>query len=126
MNQLQTLIEEAYENRASLAPGRVDAHLKAAIDETVNRLDRGELRVDEKEAGQWQTRQWIKKAVLLYFRIHENRALEAGCLRFYDKVPLKFQDHSEADMAALGYRVVPAAIVRKGAYIAPSSVLMPS
>ncbi len=126
MKQLQTRIEEAYENRASLAPGKVDAALKAAIDETMDALDLGQVRVAEKVAGQWQTKQWLKKAVLLYFRIYENQAMEAGCLRFYDKVPLKFQDHSAADMAALGYRVVPSAVVRKGAYIAPNTVLMPS
>lgn len=126
MNKLQILIEEAYENRTSLAPGKVDAAVKAAIEETLAGLDAGTLRVAEKVDGEWQTRQWIKKAVLLYFRIQENQPMEAGCLRFYDKVPLKFEGYSEAEMASLGYRVVPAALVRKGAYIAPNTVLMPS
>ncbi|HSW70426.1 MAG TPA: 2,3,4,5-tetrahydropyridine-2,6-dicarboxylate N-succinyltransferase, partial [Gammaproteobacteria bacterium] len=126
MHHLQALIEEAYENRAELSPQRVAAPLKAAIDETIAELDAGRLRVAEKREGQWQTEQWIKKAILLFFRIYENKSLEAGCLRFYDKVPLKFQDYSETDFAALGARIVPSAIVRKGAYLAANTVLMPS
>jgi 2,3,4,5-tetrahydropyridine-2-carboxylate N-succinyltransferase len=126
MNNLQTLIEQAYEDRANLAPDRVSAEIKSAVEEVITLLDTGKLRVAEKIDGQWQTHQWIKKAVLVSFRIHENKPMEAGCLRFYDKVPLKFQDMSTAEMNALNYRVVPSAIVRKGAYIAENTVLMPS
>ena len=126
MRDLQALIEEAYENRANLTPGQVDTDLKEAIDEIISQLDTGHLRVAQKIQGQWQTQQWIKKAILLYFRLYENQVLEAGCLRFYDKVPLKFQEYSETDMAALGCRIVPSAIVRKGAYLAPNTILMPS
>lgn len=126
MSNLQALIEAAYEGRAQLTPNTVDVGLKAAIDEIISKLDAGQLRVAEKVNGQWQTHQWIKKAVLLYFRVYANQAMEAGCLRFYDKVPLKFQDYSAAEMDALGFRVVPSAVVRRGAYIGPNTVLMPS
>ncbi len=122
----QTLIEQAFENRAQIAPGKVDPALQIAIEDTITLLDAGTLRVAEKIQGTWQTHEWIKKAVLLYFRIHESQPFEAGCLRFYDKVPLKFQGLSTAEMAALGCRVVPPAVVRRGAYLAPNSVLMPS
>jgi len=126
MNNLQVQIEEAYEKRAELTAATVGPALRAAIEETLSHLDAGRLRVAEKIQGQWQTQQWLKKAVLLSFRIYENQAMEAGCLRFYDKVPLKFQNLSPAELSALGCRVVPAAIVRRGAYIGPNTVLMPS
>lgn len=126
MNNTQMLIEQAFENRATIVPGKVDPVLQLAIEDTITLLDAGKLRVAEKIEGKWLTHQWIKKAVLLYFRIHENQSMEAGCLRFYDKVPLKFQGLSTAEMGALGCRVVPSAVVRRGAYIAPNTVLMPS
>src|SRR5690349_7776724 len=117
MNNVQALIEQAFENRASLVPGQVDPALQIAVEDIITQLDAGKLRVAEKIQGQWQTHQWIKKAVLLYFRLHENHPMEAGCLRFYDKVPLKFQNWTQAEISALNYRVVPSAIVRRGAYI---------
>jgi 2,3,4,5-tetrahydropyridine-2-carboxylate N-succinyltransferase len=126
MSKWQAVIEEAYESRANLSPTTVSQELKEAVDEVILELDAGRLRVAERIEGQWQTHQWVKKAVLLYFRIHENQSMEAGCLRFYDKVPLKFEGLGEAEMRALGFRVVPSAIVRRGAYIAPNTVLMPS
>jgi len=126
MPNIQTIIEAAYENRAHLSPGKTDYEIREAVEETIAKLDSGQLRVAEKIEGKWQTHQWIKKAVLLSFRLYDNQLMEAGCLRFYDKVPLKFQTLSQAEMSALGVRVVPSAIVRQGAYIAPNCVLMPS
>ncbi len=126
LNSAQKLIEAAFENRANLAPGKAEPSLQKAVEEVITQLDSGQLRVAEKIQGQWQTHQWIKKAVLLYFRLHENHPSEAGCLHFYDKVPLKFQHWNAAEMSALNYRVVPGAIVRRGAYIAENTVLMPS
>lgn len=126
MDKLQTLIEEAYENRAKIAAGSVDAPLKTAVETVLLKLDSGELRVAQKIGNEWQTQQWLKKAVLLSFRIYDNQLMEAGCLRFYDKVPLKFEKQTAAEMGALGVRVVPQAVVRRGAYIGPNTVLMPS
>lgn len=126
MSNLQAIIEGAYENRANLSPGKVDGAVKDAVEEVISQLDAGRLRVAEKIDGQWQTHQWIKKAVLLSFRLYENQVMEAGCLRFYDKVPLKFEGLSVAEIGALGFRAVPSSVVRRGSYIAPNSVLMPS
>lgn len=89
-------------------------------------LDTGKVRVAEKRHGQWQVNQWLKKAVLLSFRLYDNRPVEAGFTQFFDKVPLKYADYDEARFRAEGVRVVPHAIVRRGAYIAPNTVLMPS
>ncbi len=125
-NQLQAIIEKAFETRDQLSPANCTRELKNAIEEVISLLDQGKLRVAEKKDGQWLTHQWIKKAVLLYFRTQENQSMDAGCLRFYDKVPLKFQDQDEAALKAAGVRVVPSAVARRGAYIAPNTVLMPS
>ncbi len=124
--QLRPLIEAAFEQRQSLTTATVDATLVAAIDATVDLLDRGELRVAERVAGTWQVNEWLKKAVLLYFRTHDNQVIDGGYTRFYDKVPLKYRTTADAEFAAAGVRVVPHAIVRRGAYIAPNAVLMPS
>ncbi len=124
--QLRPIIESAFEHRQALTPTTVDKALVAAIDETIAFLDRGELRVAEPVNGKWQVNEWLKKAVLLYFRTHDNRVHDAGYTRFYDKVPLKYADASAADFTAGGVRVVPHAIVRHGAYVAPNTVLMPS
>ncbi len=124
--QLRPLIEAAFENRHSLTPASVDAEVSAAVDATVDLLDKGDVRVAEPVRGQWQVNEWVKKAVLLYFRTHDNRTIDAGYTRFYDKVPLKYASTSDAQLAAGGVRVVPHAIVRRGAYVAPNTVLMPS
>jgi len=123
---LQTTIEEAFERRAQLAPGAAPAALAAALDAAIELLDSGRARVAEQRDGRWVVNQWLKKAVLLYFRTRDNAIMPAGYTRFYDKVPLKYAQTSESDFKAGGARVVPHAVVRKGAYIAPNVVLMPS
>ena len=123
---LQAAIETAFETRASLAPGRVSGTLSAQIEACIELLDSGKARVAERRGAQWVVNEWLKKAVLLYFRTRENTPIEAGFTRFYDKVPLKYADSSEAQLRAGGARIVPHAVVRKGAYLAPNTVLMPS
>jgi 2,3,4,5-tetrahydropyridine-2,6-dicarboxylate N-succinyltransferase len=116
-------IEEAWERRAGLAPGNAARELREAVEEAIAGLDAGRLRVAEKAGGEWITHQWLKKAVLLSFRLEDNRVMEGGVTRYYDKVPSKF---ASFDFAAGGFRVVPPAMVRRGAYIARNAVLMPS
>jgi 2,3,4,5-tetrahydropyridine-2-carboxylate N-succinyltransferase len=124
--KLQSLVEAAFEKRAEITPKSVSRELLEAIETTIDLLDRGTLRVAEKHAGEWRVHQWLKKAVLLYFRTHDNEIMEAGYSRFYDKVPLKYADYSAEQFHGDGTRVVPHAIVRKGAYVGPNAVLMPS
>jgi 2,3,4,5-tetrahydropyridine-2-carboxylate N-succinyltransferase len=121
---LQTIIEAAFErsDRQSVGP---DPSVAAAIDETIGLLDRGEQRVAERTAGRWQVNEWLKKAVLLYFRTHNSQMLEAGYTRFFDKVPLKYANSTNAEFEAARVRVVPHALVRRGAHVAPNTVLMP-
>ena len=126
MLELQTVIESAWAQRASLTPGSADAAIKHAVDETIERLDDGRLRVAEKSAGQWTTHQWVKKAVLLSFRLQDNTVMGAGDLRYYDKVASKFGSYGVEQFERGGFRVVPPAATRKGAYIAKNVVLMPS
>ncbi|HUQ73423.1 MAG TPA: 2,3,4,5-tetrahydropyridine-2,6-dicarboxylate N-succinyltransferase [Burkholderiales bacterium] len=116
-------IDQAWEQRASLNPGNAPRALRDAVEEVIAGLDAGRLRVAEKTGGQWITHQWIKKAVLLSFRLEDNRVMEGGASRYYDKVPSKF---TSFDFAAGGFRVVPPAMARRGAYIARNAVLMPS
>jgi 2,3,4,5-tetrahydropyridine-2,6-dicarboxylate N-succinyltransferase len=117
-------IEAAWEGRNALGPGNTPKALRAAIEEAIAGLDSGKLRVAEKAAGQWITHQWLKKAVLLSFRLEDNRVIEGGATRYYDKVASKFGP--SFDFAAAGFRVVPPAMVRRGAHIARNAVLMPS
>jgi 2,3,4,5-tetrahydropyridine-2,6-dicarboxylate N-succinyltransferase len=124
--ELQALIEAAFEKRAEITPKSVARELLEALETTVGLLDSGALRVAEKQAGHWIVHQWLKKAVLLYFRTHDNDIIDAGYSRFYDKVPLKYADYSAAQFRSDGTRVVPHAVVRKGAYVGPNVVLMPS
>ena len=126
LQQLREIIEAAFEQRASLSAGRSSRELDAALEECLERLDRGELRVAQPGDGGWVVNEWLKKAVLLCFRVRENRVMEAGFTRFYDKVPLKYAAASEADLRRAGVRIVPHALVRRGAYVAPDVVLMPS
>jgi len=126
MPALQELIEAAWERRADLSPATADPRLREAVDTALGKLDRGELRVAEKLAGAWHTHQWIKKAVLLSFRLSENQVVPGTFTQYYDKVPVKFGSYTPADFAAGGFRVVPPAVVRRGAYIARHVVLMPS
>jgi 2,3,4,5-tetrahydropyridine-2-carboxylate N-succinyltransferase len=119
-------IEAAFERRAEINPRSIDPSLRDLLGATLERLDRGELRVAEKIDGQWTVHQWVKKAVLLYFRAWDNQPVEAGYTRFFDKVPLKYAGMDEAALRATGTRVVPDAVVRKGAYVGRDVVLMPS
>jgi 2,3,4,5-tetrahydropyridine-2,6-dicarboxylate N-succinyltransferase len=124
--RLRSIIDAAFERRAELGPKNVPAELDVALEETLGLLDRGELRVAEPQGSEWVVNQWLKKAVLLSFRVRDNRVMDAGFTRFYDKVPLKYAASSEAQLREGAARIVPHAIVRRGAYIAPDVVLMPS
>jgi 2,3,4,5-tetrahydropyridine-2,6-dicarboxylate N-succinyltransferase len=122
---LQAIIEELWERRTELSP-QSPVDVIGAINQVVGELDAGTLRVAEKIDGEWVTHQWAKKAVLLSFRVSDNRVQEAGDIRFFDKVSTKFEDWNEEQFRQGGFRVVPGTIVRKGSYIAKNAVLMPS
>ncbi len=126
MNPQQTLIDQAFENRADFHPGNAPADLREAIDTVLAGLDAGTLRVAEKIDGQWHTHQWLKKAVLLSFRLRDNSLVDGGDTRYWDKVDSKFATYEEADFRAGGFRVVPPAAARRGSFIARNVVLMPS
>jgi len=124
--ELQASIEAAFESRAGITPQNASAEVRAAVETTLGLLDGGKARVAEKVDGEWRVNQWLKKAVLLSFRISGNAVMPAGELNFYDKVPLKYQGWDAARFDAAGVRVVPPATVRRGAFVAPNVVLMPS
>ena len=125
--QLQDLIDLAWEGRNSLGPTNADPKIVEAVDHVIAELNAGRLRVAERQAvGQWTVNQWIKKAVLLSFRLHDNVAMRAGDLSFFDKVSTKFSHLSEAEIRASGVRVVPPAVARRGSFIGKGVVLMPS
>ena len=126
LEQLRQTIDEGYERRAELTPQSVTPVLGEAVAECLALLDAGRARVAEKRDGQWTVNQWLKKAVLLAFRTRDNEVVNAGYTRFYDKVPLKYADWDANAFRESGARVVPPAVVRRGAYIAPNVVLMPS
>jgi len=126
MSTLQTLIESAWEQRTELTPAKAPAEIREAVGHVINELDSGRLRVAEKFQGDWVVHQWIKKAVLISFRLEDNQPMPAGALQFYDKVPTKFDGWDAARFAAAGFRVVPPAVARRGSYIARNVVLMPS
>src|SRR5229473_54529 len=123
VSNTKNVIEQAFERRAQITPGNVEAPVKNAVLSAIAELDAGKARVAEKKDGKWVVNEWLKKAVLLYFRIEDNTVIPGGFTNYYDKVPSKFTDFN---FPAGGFRVVPPAAVRKGAYIAPGSVLMPS
>ncbi len=125
MDELRRLIEDAWERRVEFAPGKVPQDVATALDECLDLLDTGRARVAERRDGAWVVNEWLKKAVLLHFRTHDSTAIEGGFTRYYDKVPLKYADMSPERLRAAATRVVPPAVVRKGAYIAPGVVLMP-
>jgi 2,3,4,5-tetrahydropyridine-2-carboxylate N-succinyltransferase len=125
--QLQATIDAAWEDRANLSPTAASAEVRDAVAHVINELNNGHLRVATREGvGQWTVHQWIKKAVLLSFRLKDNEIVKAGDLGFYDKVPTKFAHLSADEMKATGVRVVPPAVARHGSYIAKGAVLMPS
>ena len=125
-NELRAAIEAAFESRTQITPQTVSAELRASVHTVLGLLDAGTLRVAEPHAGTWRVNEWLKKAVLLSFRIADNTAVQAGALNFYDKVPLKYDGWDAARFGAAGVRVVPPATVRRGAFIASNVVLMPS
>ncbi|KOO57435.1 MULTISPECIES: 2,3,4,5-tetrahydropyridine-2,6-dicarboxylate N-succinyltransferase [unclassified Rheinheimera] len=126
MSDLKSVIEAAFEQRASITPATVTAEVKAAVTAAIELLDSGKARVAEKIAGEWVTHQWLKKAVLLSFRINDNQVMDGAENRFFDKVPMKFADYTHERFVAEGVRVVPPAAVRKGSFIDKNVVLMPS
>ena len=126
MSDLQKTIESAFEQRANFSPTNTPDDVRKAVDATLAQLNAGTLRVAEKINGEWQVNQWAKMAVLLNFRLHNNRVHDAGYSKFYDKVDMKYANYSEEQFKAEGVRVVPHAIVRNGAYVAKNTVLMPS
>ena len=123
---MNKIIEQAWENRSALSPANAPADLRAAIEDVIAGLDAGKLRVAEKVGKEWVTHQWIKKAVLLSFRLEENRVMQGGATRYFDKVSSKFESFAEEDFRKTGVRVVPPAMARRGSYLAKNVVLMPS
>ena len=124
MQDHEAIIEDAFENRSQ---GFDDKDkLNEAVQEAIALLDSGKVRVAEKRDSEWHVNQWLKKAVLLSFALSDNKVIESGYSRFYDKVPMKYADYTAEQFATDGVRVVPDAIVRRGAYVAPDVVLMPS
>ncbi len=125
MDDARKIIEQAFENRGELSPETAPDPLRGAVEHVITGLDDGSLRVAEPIADGWQVNAWIKKAVLLYFRLHPNQVVDGGFTRFFDKVPLKHQDYDLERFEHDGARIVPPAVVRRGAFIAPDAVLMP-
>jgi len=123
---LQTTLEQAWEDRANLSPVDVSAEVRDAVEHALDALDTGRLRVAEKIDDEWVVHQWLKKAVLLSFRLQDNAVMGQAPVQYYDKVPLKFADYGENAFKQGGYRVVPPAVARRGAFIGRNVVLMPS
>jgi 2,3,4,5-tetrahydropyridine-2-carboxylate N-succinyltransferase len=123
---MNKIIDEAWEGRTSITPANAPRKLRAAVKAAIDGLDSGALRVAEKLNGKWVTHQWLKKAVLLSFRLEDNRVMEAGATRYFDKVSSKFRSFDKQKFNKSGIRVVPPAMARRGAYIAKNVVLMPS
>jgi len=130
MSQIAAVIDAAWETRTTLSPTAAPAEVRDAVAHVIAELDAGRIRVAEKQADGWHTHQWIKKAVLLSFRLADNEGIGlSGAnvpFRFFDKVPTKFAQYDDAAFAKAGVRVVPPAVARRGAYVAPNVVLMPS
>ncbi|MCP4862446.1 MAG: 2,3,4,5-tetrahydropyridine-2,6-dicarboxylate N-succinyltransferase [Alteromonas sp.] len=126
MTELKAIIEAAFEDRASITPSAAPAEVKQAVSDAIALLNSGEARVAEKIAGEWVVHQWLKKAVLLFFRLHNNDVMEGAESRFYDKVPLKYADYTAEQFVADGVRIVPPAAVRTGSFVGKNVVVMPS
>ena len=125
--QLQTILDNAWEDRANISMTTASQEVLDAVEHVISQLNSGHLRVATREAvGQWTVHQWIKKAVLLSFRLKDNELIKSGDLGFYDKVPTKFSGMTEAGMKATGIRVVPPAVARRGSYLGKGVILMPS
>ncbi|MBK1735097.1 2,3,4,5-tetrahydropyridine-2,6-dicarboxylate N-succinyltransferase [Halorhodospira abdelmalekii] len=125
-DDMKAVIEQAFERRQELDPNNAPAELREAVTAALNELDTGRERVAEPTANGWQVNEWLKKAVLLSFRLNDNQLMQGGVSRFFDKVPLKFSDWDEAALRESGARIVPPAMARRGSYIGPGVVLMPS
>lgn len=126
MNSLQIIIDQGFEQRQQLTPDNAPQDLRDAVEAVIKGLDQGHLRVAEKINQEWVVHQWLKKAVLLSFKLYPNLAVDAGFSQFYDKVPLKFSNYTDKDWQNSGVRVVPHAMIRRGAFIGKNTVLMPS
>lgn len=126
MSTLQTTIEKAFEARDTLSANHAPTEIIFAVEEVLSELNNGTLRVAEKINHNWVVHQWVKKAVLLSFRLFNNQVMDAGFCQFYDKVDLKFQGLTQEEFEKNAVRVVPHAIVRHGAFIGKNTVLMPS
>ena len=125
--QLQIILDAAWEDRANISSTSASPEVRDAVEHVISQLNNGSLRVATRQSvGQWTTHQWIKKAVLLSFRLKDNSVIKAGELGFYDKVQTKFSHMDEAGMKAAGVRVVPPAVARRGSYIGKGAILMPS
>jgi len=124
----QSVIEQAWDNRGNLSAGDISTEIRNAVSAVIDGLNRGRIRVAERRSvGQWEVNQWVKKAVLLSFRLEDNKVMPAGGFtQFYDKVPSKFENWTEADFIEGGFRVVPPAVARRGSFIGKNAVLMPS
>jgi 2,3,4,5-tetrahydropyridine-2-carboxylate N-succinyltransferase len=123
---LESLIDAAFEQRTAISPNQVPRELSEALAEILDGLNAGRLRVAEKIDGQWVTHQWLKKAVLLYFRAHDNRVIDGGETTYFDKVPMRFAGYTDEQFRQGGFRVVPPAVARTGAFIGKNVVMMPS
>jgi len=126
MQELQKIIDEAFETRATLPPASAPVIVRDAVESVIAGLDAGQLRVAQKIDGQWVVNQWIKKAVLISFRLADNQVMPGGATQYFDKVPTKFGDYTPEQFREGGFRVVPPAVARKGSFVARNVVLMPS
>lgn len=126
MPDIKAIIEEAFENRAEIKPDNADRKVQEAVAEALDLLDSGKARVAEKIDGEWRVNEWLKKAVLLSFRLEDNAVMQGGHTSYWDKVPSKFAGYTERDFRAGGFRIVPPAAVRRGSFIAADVVVMPS
>lgn len=126
MQETKAIIETAFEERTQLTPQNAPAQIKEALDQVITLLNTGKARVAEKVNGEWQVNQWLKKAVLLYFRLYDNHPINGGFTQYYDKVPMKFQQSDESTLKSSGIRIVPPAVARIGSYIGANTILMPS
>lgn len=125
MRHLQEAVEQGFNEKDHLEdhPNFID--IKEAVDETIDLLDMGEIRVAEKKDGQWTTHEWVKKAILLKFKLSNNQTFSGQFTQFYDKIPLKYANHTPEEFSKIGVRIVPPACIRSGSFIEPNTVLMP-
>ncbi len=123
---LEAIINEAHEQRATISSTSAPPEVRSAVEQVIDQLDSGTLRVAEKRGREWVVHQWVKKAVLLSFRLNDNAPLQGGFAQFYDKVPNKFATWDSAAFARSGVRVVPPAVARRGSFVAKNVVMMPS